>query len=129
MIPAIILSLFKPIIDIVSSVASILASLFKVISPVMEGIASFIVWYVKTFFTGLGVVFRNLSTLAVLGTFVFATGSFVKLKEAKDCREEVQLQRDYDARKYGELLKAQVRPVAPNKPKRPAKPVPKVFRY
>jgi hypothetical protein len=99
-------AVFRPIFDIIASVFSMLATAFKSLGPVFEGISQFIVWYIQTFFTGLGVILRNLSTLAVVGAMVFGTGLYIQHKNAKDCREEVAKQKLYDAQTFNAYLKS-----------------------
>ena len=83
MIPTFLWTFFAPILAIIGSALSIVASFFRGLAPLWEGITTFIVWYVKTFFSGLAVVLSHLSTLTVIAAIVVGVGMFQHRVERK----------------------------------------------
>jgi len=55
---------------------ALLKSAIAVLTPVLTAVAEFAVWYIKTFWKGLGVIFSNLSVLTVL-LVVFGLGGWM----------------------------------------------------
>lgn len=135
---AVILAFFgtyiKAALDILSSVLSIVASTFKSVTPLLEGATQLVVWFAKEFYNGLKAILSNLSTLAVISVVVFVTGAWVRHKEQRDCRDEVQLQKQIDEANFGKYLnKLRTEGKLIDQPRKPARkpthPAPASWRY
>lgn len=82
MIPAFLFSLF-------TGIGPILKAILEIGTLIVTTVFNFIVWYIKEFFTGLGVVFHNLSVLTVILAALVTGGWYFKTwdndKVLKDC--------------------------------------------
>lgn len=88
----------------IAAILTMIATFMQIIQPILTAIVDAIVWFVKQFIAGLGVIFTNLSTLAVLAVLIIGVNWYTHLKEAADCREEVDKQRKYDHQMYEQSL-------------------------
>lgn len=81
-IPAILSAFFLPIVPI-------LKAALEVGTLVATTVFNFVVWYLKEFWTGLGVVFHNLSVLTVILAAIIGGGYYFKTwdnnKVLKEC--------------------------------------------
>ena len=115
-----------------SGLSGILSSVLNIATLVFKTLLDLVVWYCKQFWQGLGVIFHNLSTLAVLLAVLLAGGWYFKtwdndkvLKQCiTTCPNPVEPKKYYHPIKYKIIEK-----VAPQKiiTKAPPKVEPKPF--
>ena len=105
MIPAAIVAIFGPIINLITAVVGSAGTVLQGTMPLMQGLSSLVVWYFKELYQGFVTVFNNFSVVVLIATLVGGTTTYAMHQERAACYLEVQKQRDYDAWKYAEQAK------------------------
>ena len=111
LIPALFMPFLGSIFSIFASAASVLSNAFSVIAPLLAGLVQFAVWFVKSFFIGLGNIIQNLNVLTVIIVVLAAALLYQHSIDTKRLVDQVQQQRNYDAKHPPKVIK----PIHPKK--------------